>query len=478
MTKRQAQRILEELEQRKNNKPTFIDDDSNFPNQHRLVNDQARRICIQASRRSGKSYSCGLKMFRAAYDKPHSRILYLTLTRDSAKRIMFSEILAEINRMQKLNATPNLQALSYSLPNGSVIQCLGVDSDAKQAEKLLGMKLDLVIIDEAAFFRSDMHRLIDEVLAPALMDNRGQLIMISTTSHLTSSYYYKACHNEEPAKGWEVYPNWTAKDNPYMREQVEEEIEQMIERDPLIIETPYFKRMYLNEWVLDYDALVYKYSPERNDIRVEPAAKYSYILGIDLGYNDDTALSVLAYSKYDNVLYIVDEFSKSQMIVEDVAKEIKRLDSQYNFDVMVCDNASKQVVEELKKRYELPLQPAQKTDKRGYTELMNSDYITGKIKLTDKVPKLRDEYVNLVYDERKLVEGKYVEHPACANHLSDATLYGWRYCYNFIKNVKPVKVSANSEVKVNEFWDKQSEQLELDSNKRSIINELFDDDQF
>jgi hypothetical protein len=38
----------------------------------------------------------------------------------------------------------------------------------------------------------------------------------------------------------------------------------------------------------------------------------------------------------------------------------------------------------------------------------------------------------LVKDVRKLAIGKMEEQRGLANHCADGTLYGWRYCYNYV----------------------------------------------
>ncbi len=451
MNKNQARAVLLELQRRKGNQPKWLNPD--FKSQNNFITDPAKLKAVQCTRRAGKSYGAGLYAFKEAYENPGVSIVIVGLTRDSIKRIFMKDILSVINNTYKLQARPNLSDLTWTLPNGSVIYLLGVDANPDDMSKLLGQKNKLVIIDESAFFRIDMKKLVYEILKPSMIDYDGTIALISTTSHLTNSLYHDITTGK--VKGWSNH-KWTAKDNPFIADKWDKEITELKELNPGIEDTPWFRRMYLNEWVVDMDALVYKYK-KHNHIDIIPKADYSYVLGIDLGYNDDTAFVVCAYSEHDPNLYIIDTFKKKEMIVSDVADKIRELDKQYDFDKMIVDNASKQVVEELKQRYTLPLVAAEKHDKRGFIEMLNSDLILNHIKVLPKADDLVEEWTNLVWDERKLLLGKHEEHPACPNHLSDAFLYAWRYVYNYTAKPKALTPAPTSEAAVDAFWEREAE---------------------
>ena len=453
MNRKKALAVLREFQRRKINQPNWFVSD--FKAQNDFINDPATLKAVQCTRRAGKSYGAGLYAFKEAYENPGVSVVIIGLTRESVKRIFLKDILSAINKKFNLGATPNLSDLTFTLPNGSIIYLLGVDANPDDMNKLLGQKNRLVIIDESAFFKQDMNKLVYEILRPSMIDYNGTIALISTTSHITNSLYFDITNNKK--KGWSVH-KWTAKDNPFISEQWEKEITELKTNNPGIESTPMFKRMYLNEWHIDDELLVYRYK-ENNNIDIIPKAKYSYVLGIDLGYEDATAMVVCAYSEHDKNLYVVETFSKSKMIISDVADKIKELDKKYNFDTMVIDNASKQAVEEMRQRYTLPLIPAEKTGKRDYIELLNSDLTLGHIRILPKAQPLVDEWASLVWDERKFRSGKYEEHPTCPNHLSDAFLYAWRYVYNYCAKPKYDKPLPNSEEAVEDFWERESEMI-------------------
>ena len=69
---------------------------------------------------------------------------------------------------------------------------------------------------------------------------------------------------------------------------------------------------------------------------------------------------------------------------------------------------------------------------------------------------LRQEWDSLVWEDAN----KEDEDPRCENHLSDATLYAWRYCYNYLYKDPEPKYDHNSEQYMDEFWRQEDEELE------------------
>lgn len=399
-----------------------------FPKQEEVIKHPAKLKAIQSTRRAGKSYTCGIYLMKTAFENPNVAVLYVSLTRDQCMRIMFNEVLREIDTKMDLGGNFNKHELSITLPNNSRIYLIGVDASPDDMKKILGQKYALVVIDEAAFFRQSLKTLIMEILMPAIADYDGTIIMISTTSHLLNTYYYNVVNGIE--KGWEVF-KFDYRDNPYMKEKIERQIAMLRNNNPNVDKTPEFRRHYLNEWVIADDLKVYKPTPETFIDAIPEGKDWNYIMGIDLGYNDATAFSVACYNRYDHRLYIIETYQQKGMIIEDVAKEIRQFRLKYPINTMVIDGASKQVVEELKHRYSLHFEIAEKQDKRGYIEMFNSDLITGKIKVLNVCVDLKKEWDELTWDERAVERGKYVETAKYNNHLSDATIYLWRWAYNY-----------------------------------------------
>ena len=66
--------------------------DPNFPAQTAFISDPAKLKVALCTRRSGKSYGAGRYLYQEAYRTPGVRCLYIALTRDSAKKIMWKDV--------------------------------------------------------------------------------------------------------------------------------------------------------------------------------------------------------------------------------------------------------------------------------------------------------------------------------------------------------------------------------------------------
>ena len=425
-----------------------------FPTQTAFIKDESRLKAAMCARRSGKSYGTGLYLLDVARENPNVSLLYVALTRSSAKRIMFKDVFKDINRKFDLGCKFNEVELTVTLPNGSIIYCLGMDQSAKEQDKALGQKFKLAIIDECASFRNDLRQIVYSTILPALADLDGTLAMIGTASNLARGLFFDVTTGKEP--GWSLH-KWSFNDNPYTKAAVNKQIKKLKEENPAIVETPMFRQMYLNEWVVDENRLVYKYDEQRNLVQALPDKKWDYVLGVDLGYNDDTAFVLCAWNQYHDKLYIVDVFKKPKMDITDTANKIKFFQKHYGLTKIIMDGANKQAVEEIRKRHQIPIETADKTGKSDFIEILNADLIMGKIQLLEsKTYSLVDEWQTLIWDDKK---DKRVENASCPNHASDAFLYAWRYCYTYLNMKEEQDINIYSPDVVDNFWDEEAEKI-------------------
>src|SRR5277367_4979231 len=112
--------------------------DPKFPQQRSFVKDPAKLKALFCTRRAAKSFTAGLYMVYEVLTTPGCNILFIGLTRASAKSIVWKDILKVINRKHKLRAQFNQAELSMTFPNGSIIKVTGVDAEEEEMNKLLG----------------------------------------------------------------------------------------------------------------------------------------------------------------------------------------------------------------------------------------------------------------------------------------------------------------------------------------------------
>lgn len=404
--------------------------DRNFKHQTNFIEDKHRLKALFCTRRAAKSYTGGLSLVKAALEHPGCNCLFIGLTRQSAKGIIWKDVLKDINKKHNLDLSFNGTELTATTPGGSMIYVTGVDADEAEKEKLLGKKYKLVVCDEAASYSIDLRELIYGILKPSTIDEGGTICLMGTSGNITKGLFYDITTGKEP--GWKLF-TWSAFDNPYVSKQWQEELDDIQLNRPLFMETPLFKQWYLNQWVIDETQLVYRFAYGRNEYTSLPnihGRKWQFVLGVDLGYHPDpSAFVVMAFNEHDSTLYFLEAFKQTEMDITDVANRIKYYQKKHDIYKVVIDGANKQAVQEMQKRHSLALTTADKTGKVDFIQIMNAEMIQAKIKLSADCQDLKEEYLGLIWNERSL---KKEEHPNCANHLCDAALYGWRFCYQFL----------------------------------------------
>lgn len=437
-----------------------------FDKQYEFITHPSKLKALFCTRRAAKSYTGGLYLVQEALSHDSCNCLYIGLTRLSAKGIVWKDVLKDINKNNNLEMQFNGSELTATTQNGSIIYVTGADADDDEMEKLLGKKYQLVIIDEAASFTVDLRRLIYGILKPATVDGGGSICLLGTSGNLTSGLFFDITNGNEP--GWQLF-RWTAHDNPFVAKQWQQELHDIQTQRPLFMETPLFKQWYLNQWVVDTDQLVYRYSDRSiNGFSTLPhfrGGQWSYVLGVDLGYDPDPSGFILcAFHEFDSTLFLLECFKQTEMDITDVANRIKWYKTSYEIDRVIIDGSNKQAVMEMQKRHDLGLTAADKREKVDFIQIMNAEFIQGKIKLSQDMEALKEEYRKLIWDDKSLVKK---EHASCANHLTDAALYAWRFCYQFLS--KKPKDPPN--LRDRNQYVKHTEALMNDALQKQIDNE-------
>lgn len=413
-----------------------------FPQQTAFIKDTHKLKALLGTRRMAKSYTAGLYLLQTALHRPGTSSVYIGLTRDQAKRIIWNDVFKTILKRYSIGAKLNETELTITLDNGSMVYVLGVDDSESEKDKLLGKKYALAIIDEAASYSIDLHSLIYKVLKPAMSDLGGTICLIGTPDDRKAGIFYELTKEIEvqPPQvvhrdGWKVY-TWSTWDNPYMREAWSGTIEELKKADPHVEEQPWYQQHYLGRWVVDTRNTVYRYSHERNswDGRLPDYGwkKWNYVLGIDLGFQDATALVLLAYHENDPYTYIMRADKWRGLTISEAVHKIREWMGDYPIDYFIVDGANRQAVEEIVRHHGLPLQAADKHDKVNFIRIMNSDFLSGKIRVHGSACQpLLEEYEKTIWNKRALERGIYKEdgayHPDCA----DAALYGYRFTYAY-----------------------------------------------
>jgi hypothetical protein len=457
-----------------------------FPQQLAVIEDPSKNKSGICPRRSGKSWCAMSYASIVCLSKKNARVVIVTLTLKSAKNIYWFEIKDYVRQFGLGNEVDFfVNELRIDFPHGSKIMMIGAESKA-QIEKLRGGKYDLVIIDEAKSYPpAVLSELIDDVVEPALMDRDGTMLMIGTPGNILSGPFFESTfpgHKDEsghltsrtyanPESYWQSHPEdddwewsrheWTLQDNITTPHSWARALKRK-KKKRWTDDTPTWQREYLGRWIASELAYVYAYAslmhsdPDKvcwepdfengNQFGLPVDEEWHYILGLDLGWEDDFAAVLGAYNPHDGILYHVWEYKDNHQDVDAVAMHILRaIDAAGgSVDKIVGDagGLGKMVIETLNKRHGLNIEPAEKREKNDFIELLNTDYHSGRVKV-QKGSDLSLENQALQWDlgesSKKLLArtGRLKEHPSCPNHLCDAWLYLWRFSYHYWMNDRP-----------------------------------------
>lgn len=211
-----------------------------------------------------------------------------------------------------------------------------------------------------------------------------------------------------------------AEDNPSLDlEEYEKSLEQMTGSRT----SARYQQLRFGRWMRSLEGLVYAYSEERNAISQAPTCKFT-VLGIDYGTTKATSFNVLGWNENDPTVYILESFKFTDLIPSEAAELVVGLEGIYHFHKIVGDvgGLGKGYSVEARQRFHMPVEPAQKNNKRGYIKLFNGELERQRIKVVKpQCLPLIGEWLELPWDPKREVAASGFE-----NHCADGTLYAWR----------------------------------------------------
>lgn len=409
-----------------------------FDKQLAFVNDPAPFKTAVCSRRSGKTVACAGHLIATAISNPNVICLYITLSRSNAKRIIWPEI-QRINRDFHLQGRLDNTDLSIHFPNGSIIYLSGA-KDQGEIEKFRGLPIKLCYIDECQSFRSHIEDLIDDVLAPALMDHAGSLCLIGTPGPIPSGYFYSSSC---ASTAWSHHI-WTFFDNPFIEIKSgishRKLLDRELERRGVSTEDPSIQREWFGKWVMDSESLLLRYNHNINDYDVMPPGKWNYIMGIDLGFVDADAIAVLAYSDANPATWLVEEAVITKQGVTELVQKVQEVCRRFEISKMVIDEGGlgKKIAEELRRRHHLAVQPADKARKMENIAFLNDALRTSRFKAKKNSRFAQDSYL-VEIDRDKTTPDKIKIKDTYHSDIIDAVLYAFKESPAFTYQVPIIK---------------------------------------
>lgn len=447
-----------------------------FPEQLAFIRDTHPWVTALCSRRSGKTEVCALDLLNTALNNPDTVSLYITLTRANAERIVWSKLLS-INEQYKLGGVPNIAKLSLTFPNKSVIFLSGCN-DKSELDKFRGLALKLVYIDEAQSFKSFLRELVDDVLGPALADYAGSIKFLGTPPPLDSGFFMETVKSDAYS-----HHQWTFWQNPFIAKKSGKTHQDLLDRElkrrGVPINHPSIRREWFGEVSIDRDALVFAYDAKVNHFDQLPQLT-DYVIAVDLGSNnenkdtnrDTDAIAVIGWHKHYQVCYLVEEFIGTEIGITPLINKLELVIKKYNPLKVVMDTGAlgTKIADELRKRYSLPIQAAEKTRKLAFIALLNDAMRTQKLLARSNSRFALDSQV-IEWDYDKSTSDKLVIKDEPHSDICDAVLYGFRECLHWLSQAEPPKVNLRTD------WAKHSQHLAEESLQRQIDQQQSQDRQ-
>lgn len=444
--------VFKELLSRDRSRKKFDLEDYLFDKQLAFVRDPAPFATAVCSRRAGKTVACAWDMIDTCHRIEGAVCLYITLTRDNAKKIVWKE-LKEINRSLGLGAKINETELSMYFPTWKSTIYLSGAKDKSEIEKFRGLALALCYIDECQSFRAHIQELVDDVISKALFDFDGRLRLTGTPGPVPVGYFHSCATSAE----WSNH-KWTMFDNPWLERKSGKTALELMQRDlkrkGVSINDPSIRRECYGEWTVDLNALVVRWADDNHFDEV-PILTH-YVLGVDIGHDDADAIAVIGWNEKSPKAYLVEEFLKKGQTVTELADAIERFINIFNPVKVVMDTGGlgKKIAEELRRRRSLPVVAAEKARKFEFIELMNDALRTGNL-MAKRTSQFAEDSALLEWDKDAKLDKPKVK-DTFHSDIIDAVLYAYREAMHWLYRPEEPKIKLKSK----EYWDKQVADME------------------
>lgn len=300
--------------------------------QTQVWDDNHRYKVINAGRRAGKSYLVALKAIEFAVKNKNSVVWYISPTYRQSKEIMW-EMILHLCPTAAIKSKNSVE-LTVKLKNNSVIKLKGADNP----DSLRGVKIDLAIFDEVAFFA----RWDDswKVIRPTLLDSKADVWFISTPNGFN---HFKELADKQH-KDYKYF-HFTTYDNPHIDYQEIETAKAEMDEDSFAQEMMgEFRKMV---------GLIYKtFDREIHmvDLPEFKEGEWSFTRTIDFGFAHKTAVVYFAINLDGSQIYAFDGIYKSGLTTGELADAIKIKDSGRLIQNAVADSAQPLQIEELRRR--------------------------------------------------------------------------------------------------------------------------------
>lgn len=380
------------------------------------LNDPNIRFVVGCvSRRVGKSFIAYTLGFLKALE-PNVKVL-IVCPNYSLSNIGWTHIKGLIKKYNLTTEKENAKDKEIELSNGTLIKL----ASASQADSAVGRSYDFIIFDEAAI-SSKGGDAFSIQLRPTLDKPNSKALFISTPrgNNWFQEFYWRGFSEEREHRLW-CSIHGTYKDNP--RASEDDIAEARANNSPAFFKQEYEADFSTFEGQIyesfNYDEHVFNDETTWNRLMIDVD---ECLFGVDPGFRDPTALSVIKYDEEEDCYYIMDEYEEASSKTSFHASKIRELEDVYNPYQIFVDAAAAQFIADLAYDYDISCTKAKKDVTEGIG-LVASLIHSGRLKVWHKCTKTIDMFINYRWDNK---EGLTVERPVHDkhSHIADAVRYG------------------------------------------------------
>lgn len=443
-----------------------------------FVGDESLRKSALCGRRAGKTHVVTRMLVDTCLKHPDTFSVYIALTRQSAKDLVWRPLL-RLNREYNLKIKFNSTELTATFENGAYVKLVGLDKEP-EIEKLRGPKYKMVVLDEGASFPEWVQILIEEVLEPALEDERGTLLAVGTPGNICAGYFYditeEADKNGFSCHRWNVtdnskFPQWA--DDPNWQEYANAWLVALKKKKGWDDTNPVYQREWMGQWIATEDDLMYHVG-DKNLCEVGKGPTVtSKVLGLDLGWHDHSAFVVAGYNQVEQKCVELDTIQRKKLTVNEIMNIAEMLVDLHDPDRIVVDSAGEgqiilnSLADEITRRFNIPVSAAEKSKKASFVRLLDGDLRVGRV-LLKKDGQLAKQMKRLQWNDKYTREK---EGQAC--DLADAFLYAYRECLHWAD--EPAKKRVPKGPQDEGYWKHYEEEM-IRKEEEAYSNSLTDAD--
>lgn len=398
-----------------------------------IFDDTSKQIVALHVRGGGKTWALLSRALAAAMDG-HD-VAYIAKTYQSVEDIAW-DTLKRLCRSLGIEIVTNENKLRARVSGRGRICFFGADN-RKFKDSLRGSRWNLIIVDEAGHFYSDLNSLVRDVLIGCTFGRDGTIILTGTPYYISKGLFFELTKPNGDTRGWSKHECHDPFYNPYSRKDVEHSM-LLLEKEygSGWDQLPFVRRELYAEWTYDNSALVYKYDQRKNTFKnYRPHVGDRHVLGLDFSFTGRTGMvETVSNPDRHRALFVLRTVSLDGVGLDQIDRlgpHLKEFHSRTGGDI-VFDHSQTFIQEALSQAFpELSFIPAQKTEKYTHIELFNADLKSSRILVCPEANEdLLWEWSKGTWKRNpdgSTPTGRPKQNPKDKWDASDALLYAWRW---------------------------------------------------